>query len=112
MGRLELERGRKRWAYGPQNASYSSERISARVAGVNTYLREPGIVSRAKRRRERGSDGLSRGFIVGGNFELKKFMMPDMLHKDSDGSCDDDYYSMSHVCFRSTVLAGLSASTM
>ena len=44
-------------------------------------MREPGIVSRAKRRRERGSDGLSRGFIV----ELKKPIMAANVLLDSGG---------------------------
>ena len=42
------------------------------------YLRELGMVLRAKQRWERGFDGQSRGFIVGGNLELKKPMIPDI----------------------------------
>jgi hypothetical protein len=53
-GRLEFEFGRKRCAYEPQKESYSSARISARVEGVKTYLREPGMVSSAKRSRASG----------------------------------------------------------
>lgn len=34
--------------------------ISVRVMGVNSYLREPGIVSRANLRRDNGSDDRSR----------------------------------------------------
>lgn len=45
---------------------------------MKTYLREPGIVSSANRRRESGSDGLSRGFIVAGNLELNNAMNPDI----------------------------------
>lgn len=55
-------------------------------------MREPGIVSRAKRRRDRGLDGRSRGFIVGGNLELKKPMIPDMFADvvlDNDGGGED-----------------------
>jgi hypothetical protein len=61
-GRLEFELGKNRWAYGPQNASYNSESISARVEGVKTYFLEPGIVSSANRRRAKGSLVRSRGF--------------------------------------------------
>ena len=73
-GKLELEFGRNKWAYGPQNVSYSSERISARVAGVNTYFREPGRVSRTKRKCESESEeARSRGFMDDGrNFAGKK----------------------------------------
>ena len=60
-----------------------------RVAGVKTYWRELGIVSGAKRRRDKGSDGRSQGFIVGGNLELKKPMMPDMLVLDDDADDED-----------------------
>ena len=44
----------------PQNASYNSVMISIRVRGVNSYLREPGIVSKANLRRDNGSDDRSR----------------------------------------------------
>ena len=60
-----------------------------RVAGVKTYLCELGIASRAKRRRDKGSDGRLWGFIVGGDLELKKPMMPDMLVLDDDGDGED-----------------------
>lgn len=73
-GKLEFELGRKRCAYGPQNASYSSDRISARVVGVKTYFLEPGIVSRAKRSLERGSDVLSRP----SSLDCSKDEKPDM----------------------------------
>jgi hypothetical protein len=70
-GRPEFEFGRNKWEYGPQNASYSSDSISARVAGVNTYFLGSGIVSRAKRSLVWGSAVRSRGFIDGRNFDGK-----------------------------------------
>jgi hypothetical protein len=77
-GKLEFEFGKNKCAYGPQKASYSSDNISARVAGVNTYFLDPGMVSRAKRSRERGSEVRSRGFIDGRNFDGKNEEKPDI----------------------------------
>ena len=59
------------------------------VVGVKTYLRKPGIASRAKQRQDKGSDGRSQGFVIGGNLELKKPMMPDMLVLDDDADDED-----------------------
>jgi hypothetical protein len=77
-GKLEFEFGKNKCAYGPQNASYSSDSISARVAGVKTYFLDPGMVSSAKRSRERGSDVRSRGFMDGRNFDGKNEEKPDI----------------------------------
>src|SRR5688572_12515437 len=49
--------GKKRDEWGPMNAVYSLERISARAAVVNTYRLDPGMVSSEKRRSERASGG-------------------------------------------------------
>jgi hypothetical protein len=46
---------------------------------VKTYFLDPGIVSKAKRRRLRGSVVLSRGFIDPRNLEGKKDEKPDIL---------------------------------
>ena len=63
-GRLALGFDTKWPACVPQNASYNSVMISVRVRGVNSYLREPGIVSRANLRRDNGSDDRSRLLIL------------------------------------------------
>lgn len=63
-GRLAFGFGTKWLACVPQNASYNSVMISVRVRGVNSYLREPGIVSRANLRRDNGSDDRSRLLIL------------------------------------------------
>ena len=72
-GRLALGFGTKWFACVPQNASYNSVMISVRVRGVNSYLRDPGIVSRANLRRDNGSDDRSRllmlSSLVGRNDE-------------------------------------------
>jgi hypothetical protein len=89
-GKLEFELGKNKWAYGPQNASYSSDSISARVAGVNTYFLDPGMVSRAKRSLERGSDVRSRGFMDGRNFEGKNEEKPDISTSFEPGGSGSD----------------------
>ena len=63
-GRLALGFGTKWLACVPQNASYNPVVISARARGVNSYLREPGMVSKANLRRDNGSNNRSR-FVLG-----------------------------------------------
>ena len=64
------------WA--PEGVVELREDLGVGGGHERVYLHEPGMVSRAKQRQEKGFDGRSRGFIVGGNLELKKPIIPDM----------------------------------
>jgi len=52
------------------NETYSLLMLSARAVGVNTYFREPGMISSENRRSDRRSLCAERGLLDGKNADI------------------------------------------
>lgn len=68
------------------NAVYSLEMISVRAAGVNTYFRDPGMISSEKRRSVRKSVWLDGWRREGKNEDSADIVMVVVSRADGFGS--------------------------